>query len=225
MIKYILCFLPILAFGQAPSPISNSHIIVYPGYGKLAEIKPDVEYKVPFAKKEDYKDIVFHRSGYDTAAEYELFFTLKKKTTTTPVIVPEIVDDRNALIKYAPAWVPYTGSVYQDGTAQYTTTTGATATMTFTGNRVEYHAEKRFNHGIAEVSIVKHEGTSTVAISTNKVVDLYNARRDNAREMVFDSGPLTNGQYTITIRMTGTKNPLATETNIIIDYLKFYKVQ
>src|SRR5688572_27816028 len=72
---------------------------------------------------------------------------------TQPTTTETVVDDRNPLIKYNPAWSPFTGTVYQDGTAQYTATLNATATLQFTGNRIEYWAEKRMNHGIAGIKI------------------------------------------------------------------------
>src|SRR5688572_4872334 len=214
----ILILFSVTAYGQAPLPISNTHILVYPAYGKLAEIKPDIQFAIPFDKKEAYKEIVFHRTQYDTAAEYELLVTLKKKGTVAqpdPVIVETVVDDRNPLIKYNPAWSPFTGTVYQDGTAQYTTALNATAILQFTGIRIEYWAEKRFNHGIAAVKIDN---------GPEVMVDLYNPRTTNVKEMVFSQN-LTQGPHTFLIRMTGNKNPAASENNIVLDYLKYYSVK
>src|SRR5688500_11094936 len=230
-ISFILLLLSVTAYGQAPSPISNTHILVYPAYGKLAEIKPDIQFAIPFDKKESYKEIVFHRTQYDTAAEYELLVTLKKKGTVTqpdPVISETVVDDRNPLIKYNPAWVPFTGTVYQDGTAQYTTTVGATATLQFMGNRIEYWAEKKFNHGYAGIRI---DGGAEVE------VDLYDKQTITDKAMIF-SKDLPQGAHTIVIRMIGKKNPIwatdfpvgsalrsrAQEDNIVLDYLKYYSV-
>lgn len=214
----ILCFLPILAFAQDKvmrvyKNDADSLILVKYPQSKTIKATDGMVYKWKVPEPDTAR---FFESATGEILEATTTFRKIGTTQPPPQTVEQIVDDRNALIKYAPAWVPYTGSIYQDGTAQYTTTKDATATMTFTGNRVEYHAEKRFNHGIAGVKI---DG------GTEVMVDLYDPRRDNVKAMLFDSGPLTNGLHTITIRMTGTKNPLATETNIIIDYLKFYKVQ
>src|SRR5688572_25297954 len=191
----ILILFSVTAYGQAPLPISNTHILVYPAYGKLAEIKPDIQFAIPFDKKEAYKEIVFHRTQYDTAAEYELLVTLKKKGTVAqpdPVITETVVDDRNPLIKYNPAWVPFTGTVYQDGTAQYTTTVNATATLQFTGNRIEYWAEERMNHGIAGIKIDNEPEIE---------VDLYDKQTTTAKSMIY-AKDLPQGSHTITIRMT-----------------------
>jgi transglutaminase-like putative cysteine protease len=244
--KYILIFLPFLAFSQI-SPIKDA-LLVNPYYGVLAESKPDQQYKIPFRKGVVYKEIVIHLTDIDTAAEYEMFYFISKKVNVPPPVqtVEQIIDDSNTLIKYNPAWVPFTGSVYQDGTARYTVTIGATATLSFTGNRVEYWAEKRFNHGKAEVSIVRNDGAITTPITTpitTKEVDLYEKRMDNVKALLFDSGVLPQASYTVTIKMTGNKNEAwktdypagtaaqndlrakASENNIILDYIKVYRAQ
>jgi hypothetical protein len=238
----LFLFLPFLAFSQI-SPIKDA-LLVQPYYGVLAESKPDQEYKIPFRKGVVYKEIVIHLTGIDTTAEYEMFYSISKKVTAPPPVqtVEQIIDDSNTLIKYNPAWSPFTGSVYQDGGARYTVTVGATATLSFTGNRVEYWAEKRFNHGKAEVSIVRNDGTTTTPITT-KEVDLYDKRTDNVKALLFDSGVLPQASYTVTIKMTGNKNTAwqtdypagtaaqndlrakASENNIILDYLKVYRAQ
>lgn len=205
----ILCFIPILAFGQAPSPISNSHIIVYPGYGKLAEIKPDVEYKVPFAKKEDYKDIVFHRSQYDTAAEYELFFTLKKKTTTAPVIVEQIMDATDANAVFSGTWNkgPTGAAGWYGSTIAYSNTAGSTVSFTFTGRKIEVYGETLPTHGTGTIKV---DNEAEVPVSFKSATKVLPAK-------IFEKSWATDGQHTIVLKVVSGYN--------LVDYFKVLKAQ
>jgi hypothetical protein len=80
------------------------------------------------------------------------------------------------------------------------TASGDTLTTAFVGNRVEWWAEKRENHAIFGVSI---DGGA----ETN--VDLYAATTVNSSEMVF-AADLAQGNHTIRIRNTGTRNASST---------------
>lgn len=205
----ILCFLPFLAFAQAPSPISNSHIIVYPGYGKLAEIKPDVEYKVPFAKKEDYKDIVFHRSQYDTAAEYELFFTMKKKTTTVPVIVEQIMDATDANAVFSGTWNkgPTGAAGWYGSTIAYSNTAGSTVSFTFTGRKIEVYGETLPTHGNGTIKV---DNEAEVPVSFKSATKVLPAK-------IFERSWSTEGQHTIVLKVVSGYN--------LVDYFKVFKAQ
>jgi hypothetical protein len=228
----LLLLLPFLAFSQnCPDDFWKQAQLV--GKGKT---------EFTLEKGQAFKPLIYERG--DTTVRKTYIIT--EKVETAPVVVSQTIDDSNTLIKYNPAWSAFTGSVYQDGTARYTVTIGATATLSFTGNRVEYWAEKRFNHGKAEVSIVRNDGAITTPITTpitTKEVDLYEKRMDNVKALLFDSGVLPQASYTVTIKMTGNKNSAwqtdypagtaaqndlrakASENNIILDYFKVYRAQ
>ncbi len=98
------------------------------------------------------------------------------------------------------------GGAHQ-GDNHYTTTSGATVTIPFTGTQIELYGAKAPGHGIAAVSI--DDGTEMG-------VDYYApTRSDNVR--VWTSPKLTAGQHTLKIRATGTKNPAASNTYVTVD--------
>ncbi|MGN9813431.1 glycoside hydrolase family 30 protein [Micromonospora sp. BQ11] len=89
----------------------------------------------------------------------------------------------------------------------YTTTAGATVTIPFTGTQIELYGARAANHGIAAVSIDN---------GTEMGVDYYAPTRvDNVR--LWTSPKLTPGAHTLKIRVTGTRNPAATNTYVTVD--------
>lgn len=128
-------------------------------------------------------------------------------------------DTRN---KYTLVWTPSVNAPWNanhfDKTASYTLVKDGALETTFDGYKVEWFTEKRFNHGIAAVSI---DGGPEV------MVDLYDARTDNPSLKVWTSPVLTSGIHKIKIRCTLTKSNTSTgtDTNIIHDYFRTYKKQ
>jgi hypothetical protein len=203
-----LLLLSVTAYGQAPSPISNTHILVYPAYGKLAEIKPDIQFSIPFDKKESYKEIVFHRTQYDTAAEYELLVTLKKKgTVAQPEIEVKTIDAEQAT--FSSNW-GYHGSTNATGwlnnTISFSNVAGSTVTHTFTGTKIEVYGETLPTHGTGTVKI---DNQAEVPISFKSTTKVLPAK-------VFEK-ELPNGQHTIVIKVSSGYN--------LVDYFKVYSVR
>jgi hypothetical protein len=97
-------------------------------------------------------------------------------------------------------------------TVSYSNTINNAATLSFTGNKVEFYSAKASHHGIVAVSV--DEGPETM-------VDLYSASRQNFA-LVFSSGTLTEGTHSIKIRVTGGRNSSSSGSYAIIDYLKVY---
>jgi hypothetical protein len=95
-----------------------------------------------------------------------------------------------------------------NGTANWSTTPGSTATLTFTGTRVALHAVKDFDQGIAAVRVDNAAETS---------VDDYAATR-NASGVVWTSPTLASGTHTLTVRVTGNRNAASAGTVVAIDY-------
>jgi uncharacterized protein YjdB len=105
-----------------------------------------------------------------------------------------------------------TGDNYFNKTCSYSNTTNHYATLSFTGNKVEFYSSKASHHGIVAVSV--DDGPETM-------VDLYAASRQNYN-LAFTSGTLAEGTHNIKIRVTGGRNSSSSGSYVIIDYLKVY---
>ena len=117
---------------------------------------------------------------------------------------------------YSGAWTHGTNAsdAYLMATCSYSNVSSNSVTLNFTGNKVELYTSLASSHGIAAVSIDN---------GPEKNVDLYAATRQNY-SMVFSSGALAQGNHTIKIRVTGTKNAASTGTYIVLDYLKVHTI-
>jgi putative lipoic acid-binding regulatory protein len=97
---------------------------------------------------------------------------------------------------------------YSEGTAASSTTAGDQATFTFNGTSVSWIGFRGPQTGIASVSL---DGT-VVAAS----LDTY-APKDAPQETVFTLQGLAPGTHTLTIGVTGQKNPASSGTLIVVD--------
>ncbi len=111
------------------------------------------------------------------------------------------------------AWTHGTNasSSYLYETVSYSNASTDYTTLSFVGNKVEFYTSKASHHGIAAVSV--DNGPETF-------VDLYSATRQNF--VAAYNSILTQGNHTIKIRVTGSKNAASTGTYVIVDYLKVY---
>lgn len=94
-----------------------------------------------------------------------------------------------------------------DGTANWSTTTNATATFAFSGNEIALHAVKDVDQQMIAVSI--DGGPETI-------VDDYAPSR-NASGIVWTSASLSTGTHTMKVRVTGNKNSSSSGYNVAID--------
>ena len=95
-----------------------------------------------------------------------------------------------------------------NGTANWSTTAGSTATLGFTGTRLRLHAVKDVDQGILAVQV--DNGTETR-------VDDYSATRQ-ASGVVWTSATLAAGNHTITVRVTGERNASSAGVVVALDY-------
>ncbi len=131
---------------------------------------------------------------------------LARTGTTTTVDDGETGTGANRF-GYSTGWASGgTPGAYKGGNT-YSNTANATATVTFSGTKIEYYAVTDPTHGRVAVSI--DNGTETV-------VDLYSTTRAPNR-LVWTSPALSSGSHTLTIRATGTKNTAATGTWATVD--------
>ena len=94
-----------------------------------------------------------------------------------------------------------------DGTANWSYTGGATATISFTGTEIGLHAVDDVDQGYMTISV--DGGTPTT-------IDDYAPIR-NASGVVWTSPFLTSGSHTITITVTGTHDSNSSGNNIALD--------
>ena len=121
--------------------------------------------------------------------------------------VPTVVD--GAAFTYAGTWGQANGIPDMlNGTANWSTTPGSTATLSFTGTKVALHAVKDVDQGILAVRV---DGAAETR------VDDYAPAR-NASGTVWTSPALPAGSHTLTVRVTGERNPASAGTVVALDY-------
>lgn len=108
--------------------------------------------------------------------------------------------------------INYTGSWTASTGEHFSNQANATYEAKFTGMQVRIEGAKDPGHGIMAVSI--DGGPETL-------VDCYSQSRRNLP--LYTSPILTEGQHTIKVRVTGTKNSASTNTFINIERIKFIK--
>ena len=128
-------------------------------------------------------------------------------------IAPTTVADDNTTtgpvsFNYSGTWGLGTGfsDLYQ-GTVHWSVTTGATATLYFTGSQIALHMVRDFDQGIAALSLDNGAPFN---------IDDYSATR-NASGIVWTSPVLADAPHVLTIKVTGTKNPSSSNTVVAID--------
>jgi hypothetical protein len=127
---------------------------------------------------------------------------------TTVTVDGNATGTGNDQFSYSAGWGLANGVTdMYDGTANWSQTTGSTATFAFTGTRVALHAVRDVDQEMIAVSV--DGGAETV-------VDDYAASR-NASGIVWTSPVLANGAHTLHIRVTGTKNASSSGYNVAID--------
>jgi SpoIID/LytB domain protein len=116
-------------------------------------------------------------------------------------------EQTSSAVAYSGSWSSSALAGLSGGTHTYSHDTSATAVFTFTGSRVRWIGKRAANYGKAWVS---------VDASAPVLVDLYSATTRN-RQRLFESATLATGRHTMTIRVTGTKNPKASYHYVDVD--------
>ncbi len=131
-------------------------------------------------------------------------------SNTPPPSVPVTrYEETDPSVSYsAVGWVKGdSGWPWSGGTAAYSTTPGAQVTFTFTGTSVTWLGYRSGYTGVARVSV------DGVFVSD---VDLF-ARTDEIRVPALTVSGLTNSSHTLTIQVTGMKNPEAVNNGVLVD--------
>lgn len=106
--------------------------------------------------------------------------------------------------------IRYAGN-YTAGRVAWSNTAGATMTFTFTGDQFELVTDKDPYRG--RIGIRIDGGAETI-------VDLYSAT-SKYQQLVYRA-ELASGSHTVTLRVTGQKNPAARATYVFVDQLRFF---
>jgi hypothetical protein len=104
-------------------------------------------------------------------------------------------------------WLPYTDSHASGGRITYTDNAQASCTFTFTGTSIKYIGTPSNNKGIASVQVDNDPPVD---------VDLYSPTL-KWQQVLYTNSNLSPGQHTITIVVTGRKNPLSSLHRIDVD--------
>jgi hypothetical protein len=128
--------------------------------------------------------------------------------TPTPISLSAgTYNDTDPGLTYNGGWQTSSNTGEYQGNDHYSTTSGDTMTMNFTGSQVSYWYSQGSHHGIANVSI---DGKAATA------VDLYAATRTDGTAN-WQSPLLTSGAHTLTITNSGNKNASSSDTVVVID--------
>ncbi len=109
-------------------------------------------------------------------------------------------------------WYTRANSLRTGGRNSLSSQAGATLSIAFSGELVELVTDKDPYRGIAQI-LIDGELAATV--------DLYSPTTV-CQSVVFDSGRLDAGQHTLTVRVTGTKNPSSRHTLVTVDCFRVY---
>ncbi|PYQ06413.1 MAG: hypothetical protein DMF82_06350 [Acidobacteria bacterium] len=122
--------------------------------------------------------------------------------------------ERDSSVTYSGNWTQGTVFSYWSGeTAAYSGTAGDQATFTFTGTAVRWISQYGFNNGIANVLL---DGVQVAQVDTFAVV------QEQDQAPLFIATGLANTTHTLTIQVTGQKNPSAFNSWILVDAFDVY---
>jgi hypothetical protein len=116
------------------------------------------------------------------------------------------IEDTDPAVSYTGTWIHGTDPIATSGTFAEAQVAGAVATLSFTGTGVRWLGYRDNNTGIARASV---DGEFVGD------VDTYSASPELGE--VFSAAGLTRGAHTLTIEVTGTRNPDSTDSWVIID--------
>jgi hypothetical protein len=117
------------------------------------------------------------------------------------------VEETVPALSYSAGWMQGdTGQAWSSGTAAVSATTGARATVTFTGTEISWFGLRGPLAGIARVFL---DG------AFNAEVDLYAPA--NIQGVVFSTTGLAAGEHTLSIEVSGVRNPAARSNLVFVD--------
>ncbi|MHA4773143.1 hypothetical protein L1085_001430 [Streptomyces sp. MSC1_001] len=127
-------------------------------------------------------------------------------------VIDPVIDDTSQWIAYHGTWThadasePWTGGDL-NRTESFSRTAGDTASTTFRGTGIRVICPRGPNQGIAEISV---DGGPAVR------VDLY-AGTKQYQQKVYERTGLTDGEHTVTVKVTGDRNTAAMDPYVTLD--------
>ena len=127
--------------------------------------------------------------------------------TTAPAVLT-LAQETASAIAYGGTWKSGSVQGSSGGKVRYQGTAGRAATLTFTGTSAAFVSTRSAARGIAQIWL------DGVFVGS---VDLYAAVAVKKAVVWAPSSPLAAGVHTLEVRVTGTKNPSATQSRIDVD--------
>jgi hypothetical protein len=199
--------LSVSGFGSTSYLVSGgqTHVEVDRIHDQSEWSSPQTVYSANLAVSNGSVTVPFEDAGADDA--YVVYVT-PPQTVTADVTTDDAATSGTDHFAYTGTWGAATGvSDLYDGTAHWSTTSGSTATYTFTGSQVAIHGVRDADQGIAAISV--DGGPATY-------VDDYSPSR-LAQATLWSSYGLTPGTHTVTVTVTGTKNSSSSNDIIALD--------
>ena len=137
-------------------------------------------------------------------------------TLTAPAPVVTRLQETASAISYSADWaLGGTSGLSSGENAEQTTTSGATATFTFTGTSVRWIGERGFSTGLARVSI---DGVFVA------LVDTRTSLQEEYQEALFRATGLSAGSHPLTSEVVGRNNdpPGSPVERVVIDAFDIY---
>ena len=144
--------------------------------------------------------------------------SLARKSVTThiisnvaPPLPGGVVDDIHQSITYYGPWGVFAGNPGYMGTEHFSETTGSSAVLGFTGTKVRYYGFKRSDLGYADILL---DGQLVDTVDCYSPVSEYFV-------MLYESTELADEAHTLEVKVNGTKNPLSSGTEVIVDAFEY----
>jgi hypothetical protein len=122
-----------------------------------------------------------------------------------PPAVPGVYEDTSSAVSFTGAWTSWADARHSGGSVKHSNVTGASVSLTFAGDAIRFTYVAQSNTGIATVMI---DGTQVDQLDT------YSAAQSFQQQQLYST---TNGTHTVTIVVSGNKNPASSATYIVFD--------
>jgi hypothetical protein len=126
-------------------------------------------------------------------------------STAPPAVGIGTYQDTSSSLNLNGDWTSWADAGHSGGTVRYANTTGASASLTFTGSSLTLVYVAQFNTGIATVTM---DGTAIDQLDT------YSATQSFQRQKSYTT---TAGTHTVSVAVSGNKNASSSGTYVVFD--------
>lgn len=147
-------------------------------------------------------------AAYNGATLWKVFSAPVQVVRATDFVGAGRYEDNNAAIMYSGTWVKNQASAaYSGGTYAYSYTTGARASLTFSGTSIGIVGNKGPYYGQMKVSV---DGGTPVLVETYQPELAL-------QQTLYEVRDLQPGVHSVTVEVTGTKNASSSSAVIVLD--------